>query len=73
MVKLSMECPDKDTYGYCPHEDPNDKYESMHVSHHEIPYGSAYLPHSCDQWIIGGPEEVKLLIEDLQEILKNNQ
>lgn len=29
----------------------------------------AHLPHSCDYWIIGGPEEVKTLIQDLQRTL----
>lgn len=30
----------------------------------------AQLPHSCDEWVIGGPDEIKALIEDLQEALK---
>lgn len=30
----------------------------------------AYLPHSCDNWVIGGHKEIKLMIEDLQEVLK---
>ena len=30
----------------------------------------AFLPHSCDEWVIGGPNEVKQLIADLQYILK---
>ena len=25
----------------------------------------AFLPHSCNEWIIGGPDEIKALIEDL--------
>ena len=29
----------------------------------------AYLPHKCDEWVIGGPEEVKALIEDLSAAL----
>lgn len=29
----------------------------------------AYLPHSCDEWIIGGRENIKALIADLQEML----
>ena len=28
------------------------------------------LPHSCDQWIIGGVEEAKQLIADLEEAIK---
>ena len=30
---------------------------------------TAYLPHSCDEWVIGGRAEVEAMIEDLQEIL----
>ena len=28
-----------------------------------------YLDHSCDNWVIGGPKEVEVLIEDLQKVL----
>lgn len=28
-----------------------------------------YLPHSCDQWVIGGAEEVRAMIADLQVLL----
>ena len=30
-----------------------------------VPLFSAYLEHSCDDWIIGGPEQIKQLILDL--------
>lgn len=30
----------------------------------------AYLDHSCDEWVIGGKDEVKALIEDLQLMLE---
>jgi hypothetical protein len=26
----------------------------------------AYLPHSCNEWMIGGPEEIAALISDLE-------
>lgn len=29
----------------------------------------AYLPHSCDEWVIGGPDEIRALIADLQAAL----
>lgn len=32
--------------------------------------GLFYLDHSCDEWVIGDKAHVKLLIEDLQKILK---
>ena len=28
-----------------------------------------YLPHSCDQWIIGGPDHARQLIADLEEAI----
>ena len=28
------------------------------------------LPHSCDEWWIGGKEDAQLLIEDLQNLIK---
>ena len=32
--------------------------------------GVAYLPHSCDEWVVGGAEEVRSLIGDLEELLR---
>ena len=32
----------------------------------DMPEDTVYLPHRCDSWIVGGKEEVKQLIEDLQ-------
>lgn len=33
------------------------------------PLGTAYLPHSCDEWVIGGPDQIRALIADLQAAL----
>jgi len=30
----------------------------------------AFLPHSCDQWVIGGKEQVRAIIEDLEAAYK---
>lgn len=30
---------------------------------------AAYLPHSCDEWVIGGKEEIANLMTDLENIL----
>lgn len=27
----------------------------------------AYLPHSCDEWVIGGISEIDIMIEDLEK------
>lgn len=32
--------------------------------------GKVCLPHSCDQWVVGGRTEVEQMIEDLQAILE---
>ena len=32
--------------------------------------GTVYLPHSCNEWVIGGAKQVKELISDLQSILE---
>jgi hypothetical protein len=29
------------------------------------------LPHSCDNWVIGGEKEARQLIADLEELLTN--
>jgi hypothetical protein len=29
-----------------------------------------HLPHSCDEWIIGGKKEAEQLIKDLEKIIK---
>lgn len=31
----------------------------------------AWLEHSCSQWVIGGPNEVRQMIVDLQNLLMN--
>ena len=32
--------------------------------------GDVFLPHSCDEWIIGDKENIELMIKDLQDALK---
>lgn len=29
-----------------------------------------YLPHSCDEWVIGGPEQIRALMADLATALE---
>jgi hypothetical protein len=31
--------------------------------------GMTYLPHSCEEWVIGGRKEIEMLIADLQKAL----
>lgn len=37
--------------------------------HDDNPIGTVFLPHSCDAWVIGGPDQVKDLIDDLLALL----
>jgi hypothetical protein len=30
----------------------------------------AFLPHSCDAWVIGGPDQIRALIADLESALQ---
>lgn len=34
-----------------------------------LPAGTAYLPHSCNEWVIGGREQIEAMIADLQDAL----
>ncbi len=50
------------------------KGEAKYEEERDTIYGNKikaniYLPHSCDEWVIGGKEEVLQLIEDLHEII----
>jgi len=35
----------------------------------EVKEGEVFLPHSCDQWVIGNKENIMWLIEDLNKLL----
>lgn len=35
--------------------------------------GEAFLPHSCDEWVIGGAQAVRTLIADLQALLESGE
>lgn len=50
-----------DVNSYDAREDPGSDYNSA-----EDPALVAYLPHSCDSWIIGGPEQIEQMIRDLK-------
>ena len=52
--------------GFCDHEPQHEEAPRDARENYESQYPCVYLPHSCDKWVIGGPLEVKLLIEELQ-------
>jgi hypothetical protein len=37
---------------------------------YQLGSGIVYLEHSCDEWVIGGPEEIKALMSDLDAVLR---
>lgn len=52
----------------------DEDWESCGVKGHRHPgygveVGDVSLPHSCDRWVIGGKEQVRIMIEDLQKVL----
>lgn len=50
-------------------EDPHEVYDNRGSG---VTYPPVVrLPHSCDSWVIGGPEQVAAMIRDLQEMLDN--
>jgi len=48
------------------------KWDSAHDCRggRQLEQDEAYLPHRCDEWVIGGPDQVKQLILDLQDALR---
>ena len=69
-LQLVLPCNSADEDGYCP--------ENGHPRHigkdarGEITWQPPFvqLPHSCDNWLIGGKSEIVSLINDLQDALK---
>lgn len=68
-LQVAQRCPQADEDGYCDHDDDH-RVPMDSRNDYERPKVAAYLPHSCDEWVIGGPEQVRAMIADLQEALK---
>jgi hypothetical protein len=53
----------------CDAGDDCDNWDEIHqrTAHgcFDSPVGTIFLPHSCDEWVIGGTEQIKELILDL--------
>jgi hypothetical protein len=65
--KVSEEC--DDSFGYGGFECPACGKVHRPDYEDEIAKDAAFLPHSCSEWIIGGEDEIKMLIADLQALL----
>lgn len=62
-------CPDKEANGFCfvDHlHDLADSREDREDRHKGL--GTVYLPHSCDEWVIGDADKVLELLLDLAEV-----
>lgn len=55
----------RDEQGYA--ERP--RYDSREDGMPKVPVGHVYLPHSCDEWAIGGIEQIQTLISDLERLI----
>jgi hypothetical protein len=44
-------------------------YDSRSSNVEPTPLPVAELPHSCGEWVIGGADEVRIMIEDLLSLL----
>ncbi len=61
----------------CPNQETEEPWETEHL--HEIRDAReskthstepvAYLPHSCQEWVIGGASEIEQMIADLKHAL----
>ncbi len=67
---ISKPCPSYDMEdGFCSDHDYGE-HTVADSRRREIALGPAvYLPHSCDSWVIGGPEQIRTMIDDLQKVL----
>ena len=72
-LQLKESCPNPDEFGSCDCGDYPDSHDVVYDSRggdsEELVKG-VFLPHSCDHWVIGGPKEIRLLIEELQIALE---
>lgn len=60
---------------YGPPSDPPEAWEGVvaDARHDAQPPPVVTLPHSCDAWVVGGVENVKTMIDDLQTVLSEMQ
>lgn len=64
-------CEQYKSEGYCS-ADPehvHNKVTDVRGDYEERGLNTVFLPHSCNEWVIGGADEVRAMIEDLQAVL----
>lgn len=66
-----LPCAEIDEWNMCPLSgEPGHEHRIGVYSAEEAPPPCAYLPHSCDEWVIGGPEQIQAMIDDLIAALR---
>jgi hypothetical protein len=55
--------------GYCECGEVHKVFDSAQDPTGECGANTAYLPHSCDEWVVGSPQEVAALMLDLRDAL----
>lgn len=63
---------DEDDYISCDKDYEHVHYvvDSRQDGYVKIQHPCVYLPHSCEEWVIGGPDQIEQLISDLKEALE---
>lgn len=65
---VTPRCAGADEHGDCDdYSHAHYIYDSTESKRTDLPV--AFLPHSCDSWVIGGKKEIQDLIDDLLKIL----
>lgn len=63
---------EKDENGYCPEWCFDfDRWHSIRDK--DGTKDQFFLPHSCDEWVIGGVDELRLLVADAMALLEEEQ
>lgn len=71
LQELTPVCEKVDEFGNCYIKGHfHHMYDSRTIISEECSVPSVSLSHSCGEWVIGGLEQIKMLIADLQAVLR---
>jgi len=69
LKQVQEPCAEMVSDGWCDHSECRDIQDSRADGHADVPRGTVFLPHSCNEWVIGGRTQIQALIKDLQAII----
>jgi hypothetical protein len=58
-----------DEDGFCELDHGEHQHPADSNGEYALLFGGAFLPHSCNKWVIGGPDQIRALIADLEQAL----